>query len=189
MKVIPTPLQGLLIFEPEVFHDSRGFFQESFNQQRFQAATGLHRDFVQDNHSRSTQGVLRGLHYQVGQPQGKLVRVARGRAFDVAVDMRQGSPTLGHWFGLELSEANALQMWVPEGFAHGFLALSPEVDLLYKTTAFYAPAAERSILWSDPDLAIAWPLALAAVPDPNLSPKDAAAGKFVHAEKCNWVSK
>jgi len=139
MKVIPTPLQGLLIFEPEVFHDSRGFFQESFNQQRFQAATGLHRDFVQDNHSRSTQGVLRGLHYQVGQPQGKLVRVARGRAFDVAVDMRQGSPTLGHWFGLELSEANALQMWVPEGFAHGFLALSPEVDLLYKPPLFMPP--------------------------------------------------
>ena len=143
--------------EPRVFGDARGFFFESFNQRAFNQATGLTLNFVQDNHSRSAQGVLRGLHYQIQQPQGKLVRVARGRVFDVAVDIRRSAPTFGRWVGVELSEENQRQLWVPPGFAHGFLVLSESADFLYKTTDYYAPEHERCIAWNDPQLAISWP--------------------------------
>lgn len=157
MKITPTDIPEVLIFEPKVFGDERGFFMESFNQKLFDDAVGHHVDFVQDNHSRSTQGVLRGLHYQVRQVQGKLVRVAHGAVFDVAVDIRRSSPTFGKWVGVELNEDNHRQLWVPPGFAHGFLVLSASADFLYKTTDFYAPAHERSIAWNDPGLAIDWP--------------------------------
>ena len=170
MKVTPTAIADVLIFEPKVFGDDRGFFMESFNQKIFDEAVGRHVDFVQDNHSRSSKGVLRGLHYQIQQPQGKLVRVASGAVFDVAVDIRRSSPTFGKWVGVELSAENQRQLWVPEGFAHGFLVLSERADFLYKTTDFYAPAYERSILWNDPSIAIEWP-ALSA--GPTLSTKDA----------------
>jgi dTDP-4-dehydrorhamnose 3,5-epimerase len=158
MNIIPTAISEVLIIEPRVFGDARGFFFESFNQQAFQAATGLNVQFVQDNHSRSAKGVLRGLHYQIEQPQGKLVRVVRGAVFDVAVDLRQSSPTFGQWVGVELTEHNHRQLWVPAGFAHGFLTLSDSADFLYKTTDYYAPAFERCIAWNDPTLAVDWPL-------------------------------
>ena len=157
MQAIQTAIADVLIFEPKVFGDARGFFFESFNQQVFDQAVGRHVDFVQDNHSRSRRGVLRGLHYQIQQPQGKLVRVARGSVFDVAVDLRKSSPTFGRWVGVELSEENQRQLWVPEGFAHGFVVTSESADFLYKTTDFYAPAHERCIRWDDPALASQWP--------------------------------
>jgi len=169
MNIIPTAIPEVLIIEPRVFGDARGFFFESFNQQAFQAATGLNVQFVQDNHSRSAKGVLRGLHYQIEQPQGKLVRVVRGAVFDVAVDLRQSSPTFGQWVGVELTEHNHRQLWVPAGFAHGFLTLSDSADFLYKTTDYYAPAFERCIAWNDPTLAVNWPLAGAT---PLVSAKD-----------------
>jgi len=159
MKVTPLAIPDVLLIEPRVFGDSRGFFYESYNERAFREAAGVAVHFVQDNHSRSRRGVLRGLHYQVQQAQGKLVRVARGAVFDVAVDLRRGSPTFGRWVGAELSEDNQRQMWVPAGFAHGFLTLSESADFLYKTTDYYAPEHERCIAWNDPEIAIAWPLA------------------------------
>ncbi|PKO54379.1 MAG: dTDP-4-dehydrorhamnose 3,5-epimerase [Betaproteobacteria bacterium HGW-Betaproteobacteria-2] len=178
MRVIPTAIPDVLIIEPKVFGDARGFFYESYNQKDFQNATGLKVDFVQDNHSRSGKNVLRGLHYQIQQPQGKLVRVVRGAVFDVAVDLRKSSATFGQWVGAELSEENARQMWVPAGFAHGFLVLSEVADFLYKTTDYYAPEYERSIIWNDPDIGIKWPLEAA----PSLSSKDMNAISFKSAE-------
>lgn len=169
MKVIRTVIPDVLIIEPKVFGDSRGFFFESFNKKSFRDATGVDADFVQDNHSRSAKGVLRGLHYQIEQPQGKLVRVVRGAVFDVAVDLRRSSTTFGKWVGAELTEENHRQMWVPPGFAHGFLTMTDTADFLYKTTDYYAPQFERCIAWDDPVLAIAWPLADHA---PQISIKD-----------------
>ena len=158
MKVIPTAIPDVITLEPKVFGDSRGFFFESFNQQTFNDAIGQNVQFVQDNHSRSEKGVLRGLHYQIEQPQGKLVWVARGTVFDVAVDIRKNSPTFGKWVGVELNGDNHRQLWVPAGFAHGFLVLSDSADFLYKTTDYYAPEYERSIKWDDKELNIEWPL-------------------------------
>lgn len=169
MKVTPTAIPDVLVIEPKVFGDSRGFFFESFNQKAFNEATGLTETFVQDNHSRSAKGVLRGLHYQLVQPQGKLVRVVRGAVFDVAVDIRKSSPTFGKWVGVELTEDNHKLLWVPAGFAHGFLALSESADFLYKTTEYYAPAHERCIAWNDSTIGIKWPL----VQSPSVSTKDA----------------
>ncbi|HOY03594.1 dTDP-4-dehydrorhamnose 3,5-epimerase [Zoogloea sp.] len=170
MKVIETAIPDLLILEPKVFGDARGFFMESFNARSFQEATGLNVDFVQDNHSRSAKGVLRGLHYQIQQAQGKLVRVVRGSVFDVAVDLRRSSPTFGQWVGVTLSEENNRQFWIPPGFAHGFLVTSDSADFLYKTTDYYAPEHERSLAWNDPDVGVVWPLDGA----PLLSAKDVA---------------
>ena len=170
MKVIETAIPDLLILEPKVFGDARGFFMESFNARSFQEATGLNVDFVQDNHSRSAKGVLRGLHYQIQQAQGKLVRVVRGSVFDVAVDLRRSSPTFGQWVGVTLSEENNRQFWIPPGFAHGFLVTSDSADFLYKTTDYYAPEHERSLLWNDPEVGVEWPLEGA----PLLSAKDVA---------------
>ena len=158
MKITATAIPEVLILEPKVFGDERGFFYESFNARAFAEATGLQREFVQDNHSRSARGVLRGLHYQLQQTQGKLVRVTAGEVFDVAVDIRRSSATFGHWVGVHLSAENKRQLWVPEGFAHGFLVLSEFAEFLYKTTDYYAPAHEQSIRWDDPELAIDWPL-------------------------------
>lgn len=170
MKVTPTAIPDVLIIEPKVFGDERGFFFESFNQKAFNEATGLDVNFVQDNHSRSAKGVLRGLHYQVPpHAQGKLVRVVRGAVFDVAVDIRQRSATFGKWVGLELSEENRKQLWVPAGLAHGFLVLSESADFLYKTTDYYAPQHERCIAWNDPGIGIEWPDTGMA---PTLSTKD-----------------
>jgi dTDP-4-dehydrorhamnose 3,5-epimerase len=168
MKVTATAIADVLIIEPKVFGDSRGFFFESFNQRDFNTATGTDFNFVQDNHSRSGKGVLRGLHYQSGQPQGKLVRVVRGAVFDVAVDIRPASPTFGKWVGVELNEHDNRQMWVPPGLAHGFLVLSESADFLYKTTDYYAPAQERCIAWDDPSIGIKWPQGV----EPLLSAKD-----------------
>jgi len=178
MKVTSTAIPDVLIIEPKVFGDARGFFFESFNQQAFNNATGLRVNFVQDNHSRSAQGVLRGLHYQLQQPQGKLVRVVRGAVFDVAVDIRQSSPTFGQWVGVELSEDNHKQLWVPAGFAHGFLVLSESADFLYKTTDYYAPAHERCIAWNDTEVGIVWPSDIA----PQLSAKDQTGLSLLQAE-------
>ena len=178
MNVIQTAIPDVLIIEPKVFGDARGFFYESFNGRAFDEAVGRHVEFVQDNHSRSSKGVLRGLHYQIQQPQGKLVRVARGAVFDVAVDVRKSSPTFGKWVGVELSEDNHRQLWVPPGFAHGFLVLSETADFLYKTTDYYAPEFERCIRWDDPELAITWPLSDV----PQLSAKDAAGQRLQTAE-------
>lgn len=173
MNVIRTEIEGVLILEPKVFGDERGFFMESFNQQAFDAAVGHHVEFVQDNHSRSVKGVLRGLHYQAPpHAQGKLVRVVKGAVFDVAVDIRLSSPTFGRWIGVELTEDNRRQVWIPPDLAHGFLVTSESADFLYKTTDYYAPSAERSIRWDDPELAIRWPLTGAA---PTLSAKDVSA--------------
>ena len=180
MKVTETTLPGVLILEPKVFGDDRGFFYESFNARSFQDATGLNPAFVQDNHSRSTRGVLRGLHYQVQQPQGKLVRVTAGEVFDVVVDIRRHAATFGQWFGLHLSADNKRQLWIPEGFAHGFLVLSEYAEFLYKTTDYYAPAHERCIRWDDPALGIRWPLA--AGERPRLSPRDAQGTSLAEAE-------
>ena len=171
MKVTVTSLPEVLIIEPKVFGDQRGFFFESFNQKAFNDATGLDAKFVQDNHSRSTKGVLRGLHYQIQQPQGKLVRVVRGSVFDVAVDIRKTSPNFGAWVGVELSEENHRQLWVPPGFAHGFLVTSDTADFLYKTTDYYAPEFERCVAWNDPEIGVEWPLAGI---EPQLSVKDQA---------------
>ncbi|HVE53456.1 MAG TPA: dTDP-4-dehydrorhamnose 3,5-epimerase [Ramlibacter sp.] len=168
MKVTPTAIPEVLVLEPRVFGDHRGFFYESFNEKAFGEATGLALPFVQDNHSRSARGVLRGLHYQVKQAQGKLVRVARGSVFDVAVDIRRSSPTFGRWVGVELSEENHRQLWVPPGFAHGFVVLTESADFLYKTTDYYAPEHERCIAWNDPEVGIAWPAGV----EPKLSEKD-----------------
>lgn len=174
MKVVETSIPDVLIIEPKVFGDERGFFYESFNAAAFEAATGLKRQFVQDNHSKSQRGVLRGLHYQIQQPQGKLVRVVAGEVFDVAVDLRKSSPSFGRWAGTHLSAQNQRQLWIPEGFAHGFVVLSESAEFLYKTTDYYAPEHERSLLWNDPELGIQWPFDEA----PQLSAKDQA-GKLL----------
>lgn len=158
MKVTPTSLPDVLLIEPQVFGDERGFFFESFNERTFSKKTGIQARFVQDNHSRSARNVLRGLHYQIKQPQGKLVRVISGSVFDVAVDLRKSSPTFGKWTGTILSAENKQLLWIPEGFAHGFLVLSETADFLYKTAGYYAPVYERCVSWNDPDLGIAWPL-------------------------------
>lgn len=179
MKVIETAIPGLLILEPKVFGDARGFFMESYNAKAFQDATGLTPNFVQDNHSRSGKGVLRGLHYQIEQAQGKLVRVTRGSVFDVAVDLRKSSPTFGQWVGVELSEENSRQLWIPPGFAHGFLVTSDSADFLYKTTDYYAPQFERSLAWNDPTVGVEWPLAGVA---PLLSAKDIAGKPLAECE-------
>ncbi len=181
LKVTPTSLPEVLIIEPRVFGDERGFFMESFNQAAFEKATGVSAQFVQDNHSRSAHGVLRGLHYQLRQPQGKLVRVTAGSVFDVAVDMRRSSPRLGQWAGVELSADNKRQLWVPPGFAHGFVVLSDSADFLYKTTDYYAPEFERAVVWNDSRIAIAWPLNLLKQA-PALSAKDASAPTWASAE-------
>lgn len=178
MNVIQTDLPGVLVIEPQVFSDGRGFFLESFNARDFRSATGVAVDFVQDNHSRSARNVLRGLHYQIKQPQGKLVRVISGAVFDVAVDVRQYSPTFGRWTGVELSEHNHRQLWVPAGFAHGFLVLSEQADFLYKSTDYYAPKFERSVAWNDASVGIDWPL----TSSPVLSAKDASAPSLRDAE-------
>jgi len=178
MNVTPTAIPDVLILEPKVFGDERGFFMESFNAHKFAEATGLDVQFVQDNHSRSTKGVLRGLHYQVQQPQGKLVRVVSGTVFDVAVDIRKSSPTFGQWVGVELSAENHRQLWVPPGFAHGFLVLSETADFLYKTTDYYAPEYERCIRWDDSAIGIQWPMKEA----PSLSGKDVQSKSLNDAE-------
>ena len=176
MNVTPLTIPDVLLIEPKVFGDERGFFYESFNQAAFDKATGLDISFVQDNHSKSARNVLRGLHYQTPpKAQGKLVRVLVGEVFDVALDIRKDSPTFGSWVGERLSAANKRQMWIPPGFAHGFLVLSDSAEFLYKTTDYYAPDCERSILWNDPALAIDWPLTGA----PVLSAKDTQAVPFV----------
>lgn len=179
MKVTQTALPEVLIIEPKVFGDQRGFFFESFNQKAFNDATGLNTKFVQDNHSRSTKGVLRGLHYQIQQPQGKLVRVVRGAVFDVAVDIRKSSVNFGRWVGVELTEENNRQLWVPAGFAHGFLVTSDSAEFLYKTTDYYAPEFERCIAWNDPAIEVEWPLAGDV---PQLSGKDQAGVLLMNAQ-------
>jgi len=178
MKVIPTAIDGLLVIEPTVFGDDRGFFYESFNQRRFEELTGVKADFVQDNHSRSARNVLRGLHYQIQQAQGKLVRVTSGSVFDVAVDLRKSSPTFGKWHGLELSAENKRQFWIPPGFAHGFVVTSEHAEFLYKTTDYYAPEHERALIWNDPVIGIEWPLEA----EPLLSGKDQKGLKLADAE-------
>lgn len=177
MQVIPTRIPDLLILQPRLFADARGFFMESYNARQFRELCGIDVDFVQDNHSRSSKGVLRGLHYQIEQPQGKLVRVVQGRVFDVAVDLRRRSPTFAHWVGVELSADNHRQLWIPPGFAHGFLVLSEQADFLYKTTDYYAPRHECCIRWDDPDIGIEWPLAVS----PLVSDKDRAGVPFAQA--------
>ncbi len=178
MKIIKTAIPDVLVIEPRVFTDERGFFFESFNRRRWCEQTGLQTEFVQENHSRSTKNVLRGLHYQIKQAQGKLVRVIAGEVFDVAVDVRKSSPTFGDWVGIVLSAENKKQFWVPEGFAHGFVVLSEVAEFLYLTTNYYAPEHERAIRWDDPELAIDWPL----IGDPVLSAKDKDAVLFSKAE-------
>lgn len=178
MKVLPTAIPDVLVLEPKVFGDARGFFFESFNARSFEQATGLKRQFVQDNHSRSARNVLRGLHYQLRQPQGKLVRVVQGEVFDVAVDLRRSSETFGQWVGVLLTAENKKQVWVPEGFAHGFVVLSDTAEFLYKTTEYYAPELERSLLWNDPVLNINWPIE----GQPKLAAKDVAGKFFSEAE-------
>ena len=177
MNIIQTAIPDILIIEPKVFGDERGFFFESYNERQWEEKTGLRTLFVQDNHSRSAKGVLRGLHYQISRPQGKLVRCVVGEVFDVAVDLRRSSPTFGKWSGALLSAENKRQMWVPEGFAHGFLVLSDAAEFLYKTTNYYAPEHERSVVWNDPDLGINWPIE----GEPVLSRKDAEAAPFKDA--------
>lgn len=177
MQATETALPGVLLLEPKVFGDARGFFLESWNRQTF-AELGLNLDFVQDNHSRSIQGVLRGLHYQLNEPQGKLVRVVSGAVFDVAVDLRKSSPHFGQWTGYELSADNRRMLWIPPGFAHGFLVLSERADFLYKTTAYYAPQWDRGIRWDDPDIGVQWPLQGV----PALSAKDAVQPLLKDAE-------
>lgn len=178
LNVIRTEIPEVLILEPKVFGDQRGFFFESFNARQFAEATGLNRDFVQDNHSRSARGVLRGLHYQIQNPQGKLVRVVAGEVFDVAVDIRKGSPTFGKSVGVTLSGENKRQLWVPEGFAHGFLVTSDHAEFLYKTTDYWYPEYERSLLWNDPVLGIDWPIS----GEPVLAAKDAAGKPLAEAD-------
>jgi len=178
MKATPLVIPDVILFEPTVFGDDRGFFFESLNQAKFEAAIGRQVTFVQDNHSRSVKNVLRGLHYQIQQPQSKLVRVVQGEVFDVAVDIRKSSPTVGQWVGEILSAANKRQMWVPEGFAHGFVVLSDIADCLYKTTGYYAPEHECSIVWNDPTIGIQWPLD----GEPVLSVKDQQAKSLAEAD-------
>lgn len=178
MQVQTTNIPEVLIFEPKVFGDDRGFFYESFNERRFNELTGLDASFVQDNHSKSAKNVLRGLHYQIRQPQGKLVRVVAGEVFDVAVDVRKSSPTFGHWVGVTLSAENKRQLWIPEGFAHGFVVTSESAEFLYKTTDYWAPEFERSILWNDPAIGIDWPITGA----PLLSGKDQIGKLLADAE-------
>lgn len=178
MNVVETSLPGVVILEPKVYGDDRGFFYESFNARTFKQATGLERNFVQDNHSRSQKGVLRGLHYQLIDTQGKLVRVTAGEVLDVAVDIRRSSPNFGQWVGVRLSAQNHRQLWVPEGFAHGFVVLSEYAEFLYKTTDYYQPSAERCIAWNDPTLAIDWQL----TETPQLSVKDQAGKRLVEAD-------
>ena len=178
MNVVPTGIPEVLIIEPRVFGDARGFFYESFNRKVWEEKTGLRATFVQDNHSRSERNVLRGLHYQINQPQGKLVRAIVGEVFDVAVDIRKSSPTFGKWVGFTLSAENKRMMWIPSGFAHGFLVLSDVAEFLYKTTDYWAPEHERTIIWNDPDLAIAWPLRGEA----KLSAKDRVGSPLKSAE-------
>jgi len=180
MKVTVLAIPDVVLFEPQVFGDDRGYFFESFNQAQFEASIGRSVDFVQDNHSRSIKNVLRGLHYQIQSPQGKLVRVVTGAVYDVAVDLRRTSPTFGRWVGVELSEDNHRMVWVPVGFAHGFLTLRDNTQLVYKCTDVYASQHERAIMWNDPDLAIAWPLA--AGEEPLISPKDAIARSLKEAD-------
>jgi len=179
MQVIDTAIPDVKILEPKVFGDERGFFFESFNQQRFEAAIGRKVEFVQDNHSRSVKGVLRGLHYQIQHPQGKLVRVTVGEVYDVAVDLRQSSPTFGQWVGVTLSAENKRQMWVPEGFAHGFVVTSDVAEFLYKATDYWYPEHERCIVWNDPALNIAWPLQ----DEPALSGKDQLGKRLTEADR------
>lgn len=181
MNCIQTEIPDVFILEPKVFGDARGFFLESFNAETFAKVSGLRPDFVQDNHSKSARGVLRGLHYQLQQPQDKLVRVTQGEVFDVAVDIRRASPTFGKWVGVHLSAENFRQLWVPKGFAHGFVVLSETAEFLYKTTDYYSPASERAILWNDPTLAITWP-AIPGIAAPSLSGKDQAAKLFTETE-------
>ena len=178
MKVARTAIAEVLLLEPTLFGDERGFFVEPYSKRGFREATGLEVDFVQDNHSRSKRGVLRGLHYQIRQPQGKLIRVVAGRIFDVAVDLRRHSPSFGQWVGLELDAESTRMLWIPPGFAHGFAVLSETADVLYKATDYYAPAHERTLRWDDPQLAIAWPLAGA----PILSDKDRRGAALAEAE-------
>lgn len=178
MRAIPTSIPDVLVLEPKVFGDERGFFFESYNRRAFSDTTGLDPEFVQDNHSRSSRGVLRGLHYQICQPQGKLVRVVAGEVYDVAVDLRKNSPTFGHWVGEYLSSENKRMMWVPAGFAHGFMVTSDYTEFLYKTTDYYAPEHERCIRWDDPILAIQWPM----TSPPQLSAKDMQGLAFEAAE-------
>ncbi len=178
MEIQTTAIPDLLIFEPKVFGDDRGFFYESFNARRFKELTGLDPVFVQDNHSKSAKNVLRGLHYQIQQAQGKLVRVVAGEVFDVAVDIRRSSPTFGKWVGVTLSAENKRQFWIPEGFAHGFIVTSESAEFLYKTTDYWAPEYERSILWNDPSIGIEWPIDA----EPILSGKDQVGSKMADAE-------
>ena len=178
MKCIPTTIPDVLIIEPKVFGDPRGFFFESFNRRQFAELSGRDADFVQDNHSRSAKNVLRGLHYQIRQPQSKLVRVVQGEVFDVAVDIRKNSPTFGQWVGEILSAENKRMLWIPEGFAHGFVVLSDTAEFLYKTTDYWAPEFERSIAWNDPAINIQWPLH----GEPTLSAKDQKAQRLAEAE-------
>lgn len=178
MRITPLAISDVLLIEPQVHHDARGFFFESYRASELQAALGFTPTFVQDNHSRSAGQVVRGLHYQIQQPQAKLIRVIAGEIFDVAVDLRRSSPTFGQWVGTRLSADNRHQLWVPEGFAHGFMVLSDAAEILYKTTAYYAPEHERCIRWDDPDLAIAWP----AAPSVILSDKDRKGAAFRNAD-------
>jgi dTDP-4-dehydrorhamnose 3,5-epimerase len=178
MNIIPTEIPDVLLIEPQVFGDNRGFFFESYNHQKFTDKTGVSLNFVQDNHSLSQRNVLRGLHYQIIQPQGKLVRTVVGKIFDVAVDIRKSSPNFGKWVGYELSAENKLNLWIPAGFAHGFLVLSEVAEVLYKTTDYYEPKGDRTILWDDPDIGIIWP----CTAEPILSAKDKAGKPFKNAE-------
>lgn len=178
IQIMPTTLEGVLLIEPKVFGDARGFFFESFNARDFAAQTGQHVEFVQDNHSRSAKGVLRGLHYQIQHPQGKLVRAASGALFDVVVDIRRSSPTFGKWEGFELNADNKKQLWVPPGFAHGFVSLVDGTEMLYKTTDYWYPEFERSLLWNDPAVGIEWPLD----GEPVIAAKDAAGVPLTRAE-------
>ncbi len=178
MRVSALEIPGVLLLEPRVYKDGRGFFLESFNARSIAAEAGIHHQFVQDNHSRSHRGVLRGLHYQIQNPQGKLVRCLRGRIYDVVVDLRRASPSFGRWLGVELSADNFHQLWVPPGLAHGFLVLSDVAEVFYKATDYYAPESERCIRWDDPTIAITWPLDGL----PTVSPKDALGVPFAHAE-------
>ncbi len=182
MQLIPTKIPAVSILQPQVFSDERGYFLQSFQQQQYETLLQRSLSFVQDNHSHSKQGVLRGLHYQIAQPQAKLIRVVQGEIFDVAVDLRRSSATFGQWVGHYLSADNQQQLFIPEGFAHGFLVLSPSADVHYKTTDYYAPEHERSIRWDDPELAIAWPLPPLVACPPKLSPRDQQAAWFAAAE-------
>lgn len=178
MRVTPTAIANVLVIEPKVFGDERGFFLESFNERAFAEATGMRPRFVQDNHSRSVRNTLRGLHYQILQPQGKLVRVVVGEVFDVVVDIRRSSPTFGRWVGERLSAENMKTMWIPPGLAHGFCVISNQADLLYKTTDYWTPQYERTLLWDDPELGIVWPIS----GEPILAPKDKAGKRLAEAE-------